>query len=206
MFVAIADLLCAFMLGCPNSNGGTVVFDQTNDEYPVNGSHTNKQDEWGFMIVPYEPSLLPTFLNIAKQFHVESRFRDVPFAQDKVTKLLSNPNAFCALYKVADNYVGGMLGLVQEHWFTRSLVGFDLGLYILPAYRAKTSAPVRLVRAFEAFCESKGCFEIGLSSSAQIHEKRALRLYESMGYKPSGFVSHKTCRYSQKVNDVYLRG
>jgi ribosomal protein S18 acetylase RimI-like enzyme len=146
------------------------------------------------MVVSYEPSLLPTFLAISRQFHLESRFKDVPYAQDKVTKLLSNPNAFCALYKVGDNHVGGMLGLVQEHWFTHAKVGFDLGLYILPSYRGRTSAPVRLVRAFEAFCESKGCFEISLSSSAQIHEQRALRLYESMGYKRSGFMSHKSCQ------------
>lgn len=149
------------------------------------------------MVVSYEPSLLPTFLDIGRRFHVESRFRDVPYAQDKVIKLLSNPNVFCALYKVGDNYMGAMLGLVQEHWFTHSHVGFDLGLYILPAYRGRTSAPVRLVRAFEAFCESKGCFEISLSSSAQIHEQRALRLYESLGYTHSGFMSHKTCRPRQ---------
>jgi GNAT superfamily N-acetyltransferase len=145
------------------------------------------------MIIPYEPSLLPVVHEIAKQFHLESRYRDMPFEQEKVTRLLKHPNVFCAIAITSNHYVGGILGIVQEHWFSDVRVGVDLGLYVLPEYRGKSAAPIRLVKAFEAFCHSKDCFEIMLASSSTIHEDRALRLYQHLGYVRCGFISHKAC-------------
>jgi GNAT superfamily N-acetyltransferase len=143
------------------------------------------------MIIPYEPKLLPVIQDAAKRFHVESRFREMPYSEDKITQLLNNPNVFCVLAKISNRYIGGMIGMVQEHWFSEARIGFNLGLYILPEYRGKSSAPIRLLKAFEGFCHSKNCFEIVLGSNSGIHEQRALRLYENLGYEKSGFVSHK---------------
>ena len=145
------------------------------------------------MIVTYQPSLLPVVHDMARQFHLESRYRDMPFAQDKVTRLLAHPNGFCALAKTGNHYVGGILGIVQEHWFSAASVGVDLGLYVLPEYRGKSPAPIRLIKAFEAFCYSRNCFEIMLASSSNIHEDRALRLYQHLGYTRCGSISHKAC-------------
>ncbi len=124
--------------------------------------------------------------------HEESRFRDMPFLESKIANLLKNPNCFCSLAKAGDVYIGFIWGLVQDAWFSDSKTGFDLGLYILPEYRGRSMAPVRLIKAFEDFCQSKGCFEITLSSSADIQEQKAFRLYEKLGYNKCGFVTFKT--------------
>jgi hypothetical protein len=52
-------------------------------------------------------------------------------------------------------------------------------------------APIRLIRAFEDFCKSKGCVEIRLSSSASIDEEKASRLYKMLEYKQCGFITYK---------------
>lgn len=149
------------------------------------------------MIVPYENSLLPVIHELAVSFHEESRYRDMPFSADKITRLLENPNSFCALAKSGERYIGAIFGMVQPSWFSEKNVGFDLGLYIVPAYRGKSLAPVRLIKKFEEFCHSKNCIEIALSSSANIHEDRALRLYEKLGYTRCGFISFKNCNPDQ---------
>ena len=145
-----------------------------------------------FLIIPYEPSLLPIAIQLGRKMHQESRFRDMPFSEAKIASLLQNPNCFTSFAKAGDVYIGFIWGLVQDIWFSDCKTGFDLGLYLLPEYRGKSMAPVRLVRAFEDFCKSKGCFEITFSSSASIDEEKAFRLYEKLGYSKCGFITYKS--------------
>ena len=143
------------------------------------------------MIIPYEPSLLPIAYKLGKMFHQESRYRDIPFSEEKISKLLDNPNCFCSLAKSGEDYIGFIFGLVQQSWFSDSKTGFDLGLFIVPEQRGKSMAPIRLIKAFEDYCRNQGCTEITLSSSASIYEKKALRLYEKLGYSKCGFITYK---------------
>lgn len=143
------------------------------------------------MIIPFDMSLLPVVHKLAMNFHQESRYKDMPFSASKITRLLENPNGFCALAQLGDRYIGGIFGMVQPSWFSEKNIGFDLGLYIDPEYRGKSLAPVRLIKKFEEFCHTKNCIEIVLSSSSNIHEDRALRLYEKLGYTRCGFITYK---------------
>ena len=115
----------------------------------------------------------------------------MPFLEAKIAILLQNPNCFCSLAKSGDVYIGFIWGMVQEMWFSDCKTGSDLGLYILPEYRGKSMAPIRLIRAFEDFCKSRGCVEIRLSSSASIDEEKASRLYRMMQYNRCGFITYK---------------
>lgn len=150
------------------------------------------------MITLYEPSLLPVALDFGRKFHEESRYRDIPFSEEKIARLLSSPNLFCALAKSENSFIGGIFGLVQQSWFSEYKAGFDLGLYILPKYRGKSMAPIRLIKAFEDYCHAQGCSEITLSSSAKINENNALRLYEKLGYEKCGFITYKNISSRKK--------
>lgn len=143
------------------------------------------------MIVEFEPSLLNASLTLGKAMHQESRYKNMRFSETKITKLLTNPNCFCALAKSGGNHIGFILGLIQESWFCEEKIGFDLGLYVLPEYRGKSLAALRLIQSFERHCKSKGCSQISLSSSASIFEEKALRLYEKLGYIKCGFATYK---------------
>ena len=123
--------------------------------------------------------------------HEESRYRNMPFSEAKIATLLQNPNCFGSFAKAGDVYIGFIWGLVQDVWFSDCKTGSDLGLYILPEYRGKSMAPIRLIRAFEDFCKSRGCVEIRLSSSASIDEEKASRLYKMLEYKQCGFITYK---------------
>ena len=115
----------------------------------------------------------------------------MPFLEAKIANLLQNPNCFGSFAKSGDIYIGFIWGMVQEMWFSDCKTGSDLGLYILPEYRGKSMAPIRLIRAFEDFCKSRGCVEIRLSSSASIDEEKASRLYMMMQYNHCGFITYK---------------
>ena len=143
------------------------------------------------MIIPYEPSLLPIAIQLGRRMHEESRYRNMPFSEAKIATLLQNPNCFGSFAKAGDVYIGFIWGLVQDVWFSDCKTGSDLGLYILPEYRGKSMAPIRLIRAFEDFCKSRGCVEIRLSSSASIDEEKASRLYKMLEYKQCGFITYK---------------
>lgn len=143
------------------------------------------------MIIPYEPTLLPIAIQLGRRMHEESRYRNMPFSEAKIATLLQNPNCFGSFAKAGDVYIGFIWGLVQDVWFSDCKTGSDLGLYILPEYRGKSMAPIRLIRAFEDFCKSRGCVEIRLSSSASIDEEKASRLYKMLEYKQCGFITYK---------------
>lgn len=150
------------------------------------------------MIFLYESSLLRVVLDLGRKFHEESRYRDIPFSEEKIARLLSGPNFFCALAKSKNIFIGGIFGFVQQPWFSEEKVGFDLGLYILPEYRGKSMAPIRLIKAFEDYCHAQGCSEVTLSSSAGVRENNALRLYEKIGYEKCGFISYKNISSRKK--------
>ena len=143
------------------------------------------------MVVQFEPSLLSASLALGKAMHQESRYKNMGFSETKITQLLTNQNCFCALAKSGENYIGFIFGLIQESWFCEEKIGFDLGLYVLPEYRGKGLAALRLIQSFERHCKSKGCSQISLSSSASIYEEKALRLYEKLGYIKCGFTTYK---------------
>jgi GNAT superfamily N-acetyltransferase len=143
------------------------------------------------LIIPYEPTLLPIAIQLGRRMHEESRYRNMPFSEAKIATLLQNPNCFGSFAKAGDVYIGFIWGLVQDVWFSDCKTGSDLGLYILPEYRGKSMAPIRLIRAFEDFCKSRGCVEIRLSSSASIDEEKASRLYKMLEYKQCGFITYK---------------
>jgi GNAT superfamily N-acetyltransferase len=146
------------------------------------------------MIVLYEPSLLDATVDLAKKMHLESRYKDLPFISAKFETLLKNPSTFCALVKSDQKFIGGILGMVQESWFSSTKIGFDLALYMVPEYRGTTLAPIRLIKLFEDFCKQRGCCQISLSSSASIQDKSALRLYEKLGYINCGFTTYKNIK------------
>ena len=143
------------------------------------------------MIIPYEPSLLPIAIQLGRRMHEESRYRNMPFSEAKIATLLQNPNCFGSFAKAGDVYIGFIWGLVQDVWFSDCKTGFDLGLYILPEYRGKSMAPVRLIKSFEEFCRSKNCYEISLSSSVKVNDLTVSRLYEKLGYHECGFITYK---------------
>ena len=84
------------------------------------------------MIVHYESSLKSVALEFGKRMHEESRYKDLIFSDEKVLGLLEHPNTYCAYSKVNGVITGFFIGFIQELWFSRTKIGLDLALYILP--------------------------------------------------------------------------
>lgn len=144
------------------------------------------------MIIPYDTSLTLKALEFGKRMHEESRFKHLEFSEEKILNILAHPNSYCAYSKIGDDITGFFIGFIQEFWFSKANVGIDLALYILPEYRGTTFCAFRLIKDFERFCTEKNCMEINLSSSAQISEDSALRLYSRLGYNRCGFITYKS--------------
>lgn len=142
------------------------------------------------MFVPYNPSLKAIALELGNKMHFESRFKEFVFDENKILRLLENPNIFCRIAFIDDKPIGFFLGVIQQMWFSNQKAGYDLGLYIEPEHRGGMTA-IRLIKEFEKFCKENNCLDINLGSSADIATNSAKRLFTKLGYKECGFLSHK---------------
>jgi ribosomal protein S18 acetylase RimI-like enzyme len=143
------------------------------------------------MLIPYDVTLKQIALKFGREMHKESRYSHYDFSEEKILNLLNHPNTYCVFSKTNDVITGFFIGFIQELWFSKTKVGIDLALYILPEFRARTLCAIRLIKDFEKHCSEKGCKEINLSSSAEISENSALNLYNKMGYDKCGFITFK---------------
>lgn len=144
------------------------------------------------LIRRYEPCFREAAIELGRSMHMESRFRELEFSENKVLQLLERPNVFGAFSLTGNCITGFFLGVVQPMWFSEARFGFDLALYMRPEYRQRrTPDAVRLIREFEKFCAEQGCSEINLGSTAEISTESAKRLYAKLGYKECGFISRK---------------
>lgn len=143
------------------------------------------------MIVRYDPRYQDAFLKMCAAMHAESRYRAFDWSPAKVLKLIALPTTFCALSLRDQQPAGFIIGVVQPFWFSaKTKQAFDLAVYVMPGHRGGMAA-ARLIKAFEAFAHEHKCAEINLSSSAEISNDLALRLYERLGYESYGFLTKK---------------
>jgi len=142
------------------------------------------------MIVSYNPSLQNIALELGNKMHLESRFKKYNFDNNKIIKVLENPNVFCKIAFIDEKPVGFFIGVIQQMWFSDEKAGYDLALYIDKEYRGGMTA-VRLIKEFEKFCKENNCVTINLNAGAEIANESAKRLYKKLGYNEYGFMTHK---------------
>ena len=142
------------------------------------------------MITPYTAEYKDDAMRLARMMHQESRFAKFDFSDQKIDKLLENPNIYKSLSIVDGAVVGFFAGVVTQMWFSEAKNGVDLALYVFPQARGGMSG-VRLIKDFERYCKSQGAVTMSIGSSAEINTNAAKRIYSCLGFVECGFLAHK---------------
>jgi GNAT superfamily N-acetyltransferase len=133
---------------------------------------------------------IPALVALGRVMHDESpEFRDMPYAPEKVEKMLhaliDNPLGFVRVIERRGAMAGGMVAAASEHWCSSALVAFDIGLFVAPAHRGGMEAAM-LLRAYRAWAKSLGARRAtaGISTGVMVEATEAL--YRAIGLRYVG--------------------
>jgi GNAT superfamily N-acetyltransferase len=129
---------------------------------------------------------LPRILDLGEQMHAESpRWSRLSFNRIKAGKFLQ------AIIESADGVIflaerggvvmGGIVGMVSEHWCSNDRVADELSLFLAPEARGGLLA-VKLVKALEAWADLRGAAWLQVGTSTGLDPEGTARLYEAVGF------------------------
>lgn len=87
--------------------------------------------------------------------------------------------------------VGGIGGICHPDLLTDRLVAAEMFWYVKPAHRGGTWA-VRLLKAYEAWAKSQGCYSLSIGHTAHLMPERLKEFYLRRGYTPNETNYRKT--------------
>jgi GNAT superfamily N-acetyltransferase len=141
------------------------------------------------MIRPATEADLPRLIELGEAMHAESRYCSMQFDTEKVGALLAGllKTGFVIVSVKDGRIIGGFVGMISEHWFSREKLATDLALFIEPDARGGTTA-WRLVDAFLDWAHLNGakCIDIGVNTG--VHTDRTAQLYERLGGQRVGLL------------------
>lgn len=131
-------------------------------------------------------------LEMGRQLHQESQFKDEPFNVDKCWALLSstldNPTRRFIAYD--DKFRGFVLMGINEHYFSDVKKAADFCLYIVPEHRGG-SLVVRLIDAASEWATANGAKDITIQHNTGIKTESAPRLFNKLGFDLDGYIFTK---------------
>lgn len=143
------------------------------------------------MIRPATFEDIPRLVELGEVMHLESRYRVLPYAPNKVfgllARMIEQDTGLLLVAEKGGQIVGGFAGLIAEHWFSNSRIATDFALFIHPDHRGGMTA-ARLLKAFVAWARKEGAALITAGITTGVHTDATTRLYQSLGFEPVGIA------------------
>lgn len=132
-------------------------------------------------------------LQLGHMMHDESPvFRAASWDDDKLREIANLPHAYVSLMEMEGQSVGFVFGYLEEQFFGHDLQATMVCLYLLPDYRGRGTLAAQLVADFEAWARAQGAKYASLGQSTGPKDINRYKLFaEAMGYKVTGFNTHK---------------
>ncbi len=131
---------------------------------------------------------------LAHDMHAESKYARIPIDADCVDALAQSAISGYVTCFVAVTHDAEVVGFIVvekgQYFFSKQSHATDLALYVKPKWRG-TPAPLRLIKAAEAWATLVGCTAMTLGVSAPDDTSKVQHLYERLGYTPWGVVVRK---------------
>jgi N-acetylglutamate synthase-like GNAT family acetyltransferase len=133
-------------------------------------------------------------LALGRQAHAESRFARMPFAQEKLRSNLQGlltlqkerqTHCFFLMENSQGDVIGGLIGALEEFFFTDARSANSILLWVDPAWRG-TPAAVRLIGAFHDWARQRQAQELCILVSSGITIKRTDRFLRRLGFEQTG--------------------
>lgn len=141
------------------------------------------------MIRPATLADVERLAELARDFHAETRFRDLNFNLDKVVVLFAGlveeENGLLLAAERDGELVGFVAGGIGEDYFGDDRFSFEYGIYVKPAHRGSI-AGAHLAREFLRWSDERGARYKNMAISTDITTDRTGALYERLGGKNVG--------------------
>lgn len=130
---------------------------------------------------------IPQCVELARAMHAESPMhRRLSFNTPKVETLfatmIARPLMALVLLSVTDGVVdGGVLALIEPHFFSDDLIAQELALYVVPGKRGSLRA-ARLLAGVDAWAKEMGAKILQAGCTTGIAMNRTIELYEHLGF------------------------
>lgn len=143
------------------------------------------------MIRPATHDDIDRLVILGEEMHVESRFARLPLDVDKVralfAHLIESPDGLLIVADKDGEVIGGFAGYVAEHYFARTKVAADFGLFISRGDRGGMTAP-RLLKAYAKWAKERGAVMIQAGITTGVHVDESTRLYQALGFSQVGVL------------------
>jgi hypothetical protein len=128
-------------------------------------------------------------LQVARAFHHESNFKDVPFSDKKVLGLfewvIQSPNHIFLIFEADDEIIGGFIAYFDYFYFFDAVVASDLALFVLQEKRGKIPMK-KVLDIYKKWAAGRGAMRINIAPSTGISADRVSRLFELLGFEQIG--------------------
>ena len=154
-----------------------------------------KHRQTTIQIVDYDEQYRDGVVNVAKEIHAHSIYRNMPMDEDKVVRQLSLAGSIASdrFFKLAvrgGDVLGGFLACTFVPFFSDSLLARDLGWWVKESSRGGAAA-ILLLQAFENWARGRGATKAMVGQSGIENIERTTGLYVHCGYSITGF---NTCK------------
>lgn len=131
---------------------------------------------------------IPSILELSEAMHRESRFKLFDYDKEKVTQLLTTliNNEYGIVIVVDDDGIlGGIMGIVSEHYFGRDKMASDLALFVQQDSRG-TKIAIKLIKEYIVQATAKGAVDICISNTTGYEPESVGRFYQMLGFNRVG--------------------
>lgn len=144
------------------------------------------------MIRPANPFDIPALLDLGARMHAESpRFSRLTFSRtrlhDTLRSLLDSPHGFLWVAEIEGRVIGGMAGLISQHWASEDRVATDLALFIDDRQRGGMST-ARLVTEYKRWAWKHGAHIVQVGVTTGVQTEQTAQLYERLGLTRCGLI------------------
>jgi hypothetical protein len=142
---------------------------------------------------------VPSLVEGGRRMHALTRFRHLDYDPAKVATTFADLIAhgqhkyvFLVAEAAGGRLVGALIGVLEQHIFSDRLIANVMHFDVLPEARMGGHA-VRLLRAFELWCENRQVVEIGFGINSGEDLERLARFAGRAGYLKVGENFVKEC-------------
>lgn len=139
---------------------------------------------------------VPLFANeLCPTFHAVTRFAAFDYNAEKVARSLravvetgQNKQGTHCFFVAEDSDghpVGGLVGCIEEHFFSDQKVASIIHYDVLPEKRMGGAA-LKLLIAFRKWAENRGAFELSAGVNSGVQMDKIDRFLKRLGFQPTG--------------------
>lgn len=141
------------------------------------------------------PENLAYAVGLARELHALGTFGsdgpsfDWEFCSKTAARIMNHPNYYFTLARAKDDYVGAVVGHVEQHFFSPEIMGIEEAWFVREGTANRAAIGMGLMRGFVDWCmNEKYALSVQSGDIANIQSVGVDALYRRMGFARLGAI------------------